>query len=120
MHSVPLNHTPGNGEAVNFMSRVLHHRTNSLSYFKYFYLFSFIWGAVLGLHGCVCIATSRGYSPAAVFRLPLAALGLEHPALLAHGLHDLTARGILLDQGSNPCPLHWQADSEPLDHQGSP
>ena len=25
--------------------------------------------------------------------------------------------GIFLDQGSNPCPLHWQADSQPLDYQ---
>ena len=24
------------------------------------------------------------------------------------------------DQGSNPCPLHWKADSSPLDHQGVP
>ena len=23
-------------------------------------------------------------------------------------------------QGSNPCPLHWQADSQPLRHLGSP
>ena len=23
-------------------------------------------------------------------------------------------------QGSNPCPLHWQVDSYPLYHQGSP
>ena len=30
------------------------------------------------------------------------------------------ARGIFSDQGSNPCPLHWQADSYPLSHQGSP
>ena len=30
------------------------------------------------------------------------------------------ACGILPDQGSNPCPLHWQADSQPLCHQGSP
>ena len=30
------------------------------------------------------------------------------------------ACGISLDQESNPCPLHWQADSYPLDHQGSP
>ena len=28
--------------------------------------------------------------------------------------------GIFLDQGSNPCLLHWQADSLPLSHQGSP
>ena len=27
---------------------------------------------------------------------------------------------IVLDQGSNLCPPHWQADSQPLDHQGSP
>ena len=32
----------------------------------------------------------------------------------------LVACGILPDQGSNPCPLHQQADSLPLDHQGSP
>ena len=28
--------------------------------------------------------------------------------------------GIFLIQGSNPCLLHWQADSLPLSHQGSP
>ena len=28
--------------------------------------------------------------------------------------------GILPDQGLNPCPLHWQADSLPLVPQGSP
>ena len=28
---------------------------------------------------------------------------------------------LFLEQGSNPCPLHWQADSHhPLHHQGSP
>ena len=30
------------------------------------------------------------------------------------------ACGIFPDQGSNPCPLHCQADSQPLHHQGSP
>ena len=30
------------------------------------------------------------------------------------------ACGIFPDQGSNPCPLHWQADSQPLRHWGSP
>ena len=30
------------------------------------------------------------------------------------------ACGLFLDQGSNPCPLHWQVDSQPLDHQGCP
>ena len=27
---------------------------------------------------------------------------------------------VLLEQGSNLCPLHWQVDSQPSDHQGSP
>ena len=30
------------------------------------------------------------------------------------------ACGIFQDQGSNPCPLHWQEDSQPLDRQRSP
>ena len=40
--------------------------------------------------------------------------------VVAHGLSRSAACGILPDQGSNPCPLHWQADSQPLRHQGSP
>ena len=39
---------------------------------------------------------------------------------VAHGPSCSMACGILPDQGSNPCPLHWQADSQPLRHQGSP
>ena len=41
-------------------------------------------------------------------------------AVVAHGPGRSAARGIFPDQGSNPCPLHWQADSQPLRHQGSP
>ena len=41
-------------------------------------------------------------------------------ATVAHGPSHSAACGILPDQGSNPCPLHWQADSQPLRHQGSP
>ena len=39
--------------------------------------------------------------------------------VVAHGLSCSAACGIFPDQGSNPCPLHWQADSQPLCHQGS-
>ena len=39
---------------------------------------------------------------------------------MAHGPSCSTACGIFPDQGSNLCPLHWQADSYPLRHQGSP
>ena len=40
--------------------------------------------------------------------------------VVAHGPSCSAACGILPDQGSNPCPLHWQSDSQPLRHQGSP
>ena len=40
--------------------------------------------------------------------------------IVAHGPSFSAACGIFPDQGSNPCPLHWQADSQPLRHQGSP
>ena len=39
---------------------------------------------------------------------------------VAHGPSCSAACGILPDQGSNPCPLHWQADPQQLCHQGSP
>ena len=40
--------------------------------------------------------------------------------IVAQGPSCSAACGILADQDSNPCPLHWQADSQPLHHQGSP
>ena len=39
---------------------------------------------------------------------------------MTHRLSCPSARGIFLDQGSNPCLLPWQVDSLPLSHQGSP
>ncbi|XP_060163034.1 polycomb protein SCMH1 isoform X6 [Globicephala melas] len=41
-------------------------------------------------------------------------------AAMAHGPSCSAACGILPDRGTNPCPLHRQADSQPLRHQGSP
>ena len=41
-------------------------------------------------------------------------------AAVVYGLSCSVACGILPDQGSNLCTLHWQADSQPLRHQGSP
>ena len=40
--------------------------------------------------------------------------------VVAHGLSCSTACGIFLDWRSNQCLLHWQVDSLPLSHQGSP
>ena len=64
-----------------------------------------------------------GFSPPGC-RLRTQAQGL--PALdtgsgaVAHRLGCPVVCGILLDQGSNLCLLHWQADSLPLSRQGSP
>ena len=43
----------------------------------------------------------------------VAAHGLQSTGsvVVVHGLSCSVACGIFLDQGSNPCPLHWQADS---------
>ena len=45
--------------------------------------------------------------------LLLWSLGSRHAGsvVVAHGLSCSAACGIFPDQGSNPCPLHWQADS---------
>ena len=67
-------------------------------------------------------------SPAAEHRLWSTGSVLEAHALSystgsvleAHALSYPAARGILPDQGSNLCLLHWQADSYPLGHHGSP
>ena len=40
--------------------------------------------------------------------------------VVAQGLSCSAACGIFQDQGFNPCLLHWQADSLPLSHEGSP
>ena len=49
--------------------------------------------------------------------------GLSRPAARGSSrvcwLSRPVARGILPDQGLNPCPLHWQVDAQPLDRQGS-
>ena len=46
---------------------------------------------------------------------------LEHRlSSVVHGLSCSTACVILPDQGLDPFLLHWQVDSLPLSHQGSP
>ena len=72
---------------------------------------------------------SRGCSLAVVRRLLIVVtslvaehglLGLWAAVVVAHRLSCSAACGIFLDQRLNSCPLHWQADSLPLSHQGSP
>ena len=42
---------------------------------------------------------------------------VQASVIVVHGLSSSVACGIFQDQGSNPCPLHWQANSYPLYHQ---
>ena len=44
----------------------------------------------------------------------------EHSSVVMHRLGCSEACRIFLDQESNSCFLHWQADSSLLSHQGSP
>ena len=40
--------------------------------------------------------------------------------VVVHVFNCPVTRGISPDQGLSLYPLHWQVDSEPLDHQESP
>ena len=94
------------------------------------YLFIYFWlcWVFVSARGLSLVAASGGHSSSRC-----AALSLSRPLLLrstgsrctgsivvAHGPSCSAACGIFPDRGSNPCPLHWQADSQPLRHQGSP
>ena len=45
---------------------------------------------------------------------------LEHRLSRCTGLVALGIWNLFLHQGLNLCPLHWQADFQPLNHEGSP
>ena len=72
-----------------------------------------------GKLGLLFIAV-RGPLTIAASRCGAQAPDAQSSVVVAHGLSCSAACGIFPDQGPNPCPLHWQADSQPLRHQGSP
>ena len=109
-----------------------------MCFYLFIYIFIyFLFMAVLGLRFCARAFSSCGkWGPLLIaVRGPLtiaASLVAEH-RLQTRRLSNCgsqlwltvvarcsAACGIFPDQGSNPCPLHWQADSQPLRHQGSP
>ena len=113
---------PGNDKFVFYIC-------NSISVF-FFKLFIYLWlcWVFVSVRGLSPVAATGGYSSSRCV-----GLSLSRPLLLrstgsrcagsvvvAHGPSRSAACGIFPDQGSNPCPLHWQADSQPLRHQGSP
>ena len=93
-----------------------------------FFFFLWLCWVFVSVPGFSLVVASGGHSSSRCV-----GLSLSQPLLLrstgsrragsvivAHGLSCSAACGIFPDQGSNPCPLHWQADSKPLRHQGSP
>ena len=103
---------------------------NSFFFFNFIYLFIYFWlcWVFVSVRGLSLVAASGGHSSSRC-----AGLSLSRPLLLrstgsrcagsaivAHGPSRSAACGIFPDQSSNPYPLHWQADSQPLRHQGSP
>ena len=99
-------------------------------FFKNYYLFIYLWlcWVFISVRGLSPVAASGGHSSSRC-----GGLSLSWPPLLrstgsrragsvvvAHGPSCSAACGIFPDQGSNLSPLHWQADSQPLCHQGSP
>ena len=100
------------------------------TFFFFNYLFICLWlcWVFVSVRGLSLVAASGGHSSSRC-----AGLSLSRPLLLrstgsrragsvivAHGPSRSAACGIFADQGANPCPLRWQADSQPPRHQGSP
>ena len=99
-------------------------------FFNFYALFIYFWLCwvfvfVRGL-SLVVVIGGRSSSPCAGLslsrRLLLQSTDSKRAGsvLVAHGPSCSAACGIFPDQGSNPFPLHWQGDSQPLRHQGSP
>ena len=111
--------------------KTLHSRqrqTNFLKKINLLFIYFWLCWVFVSVRGLSLVAASRGHASSRC-----AALSLSWPLLLrstgsrragsvvvAHGPSCSAACGIFPDQGSNPCPLHSQADSQPLCHQGSP
>ena len=66
--------------------------------------FSLRWLLLLWSTGSRCV----GFSTCGTWAQQL---WLAGSVVVAHGLSCSAACGIFPDQGSNPCPLHWQGDS---------
>ena len=98
--------------------------------YLFIYLFIYFWlcWVSISVRGLSPVAASGGHSSSRYAGLsPSRPLSLRSTGsrragsvAVAHGPSCSAACGILPDQGPNPCPLHWQADSQPLRHQGSP
>ena len=98
-----------------------------ISQLTFFFFFFWLCWVFVSVRGLSLVATSGGHSSSRCAGLslsrplPLWSTGCRHTGsvVVAHGPSCSAACGIFPDQGSNPCPLRWQTDSQPLHHQGS-
>ena len=94
--------------------------------FLFIILLIYLFSSVLGLPCCSCFSLfveSGGRGLLQAEASAVAELGLQDArasVLAVPGLKCSAVHRIFLDQGSNLCLLHWQADSLPLTHQGHP
>ena len=104
----------------------------------FFTLYLYLFLAVLGLHYCegFSLVVACGLLTAAPPPVEHGHESVRASVLVAHELSSCSrstgsmvearrlscsvACGIFPTKGSSPCLLHWQADSVPLSHQGSP
>ena len=96
----------------------------------FFNLFIYLWmcWVLVSVQGLSPVAASGAHSSSRCVGLslsrplPLRGTGSRRAgsAVVAHGPSRSAACGIFPDRGTNPRPLHWQADFQPLRHQGSP
>ena len=102
----------------NWLSLI--HRTTFFFFLILFIYFWLCWGWVLVAACALSLVAVHGLLTAVASLSRARALGVWAWAIVAQGLSCSAACEIFPDQGPNPCPLHWQADSQPLHHQGSP
>ena len=113
--------------ALAYLPHLLRGRKSNLFFFFFFNLLGLCCWVFAAEPELSLAAVTGGSSLVVVLRLliavasPVAGPGLyiAGSAIWHMGL-DTKACGIFQDQGSNPCPLRWQEDSQPLDHQRSP
>ena len=97
-------------------------------FFFFFLIYFWLCWVFVSARGLSLVAASGGHSSSRCAGLslsrplPLRSTGSRRAgsAVVAHGPSCSAVRGILPDQGSNPCPPYWQADSQPPRHQGRP
>ena len=115
VHEIPLGRTKWEGGSRDVIWVYSNKSSGSLS--LYYHVLNRFLSLGLYAHSCVCVQ-------------PCLTLGCGQPGSSVHGIILVWILqwvsfllGIFLTQGSNPrlwCLLHWQADSLPLSHLGSP